>query len=429
MDGRGPSIWDHFAAQPGNVEDGSDGTIACDHFHRWPQDIELMKRLGVDAYRFSVAWPRIFPSGRGPPNEAGLAFYERLVDGLLEAGIRPFLTLYHWDLPQALQEAGGWPARDTSQAFVDYALAVARRLKDRVGYWVTHNEPWCISVLGHLEGVHAPGLQDVDACLRTAHHVLLSHGWAVQALRDELPAEAQAGIVLNLVPAYPASDGAADRQAARRFDARFNRWFLEPLYLGRYPEDGVDDLRAQGDLPDGPLPFVEAGDMEAISTTTDFLGLNYYTRAVLRAEEETTPRSIPAPDPAQFTDMGWEVFPEGMEAVLRDVHESYGPPAIYITENGCAHAAEPDDKGRIQDEARTRFIETHLAAVHRALEGGVPVRGHFVWSLLDNFEWAHGYTKRFGIAWVDYETQRRTLKDSGLRYAEIIGARGWESES
>ncbi|MEM1023021.1 MAG: GH1 family beta-glucosidase [Myxococcota bacterium] len=432
-DGRGDSIWDSFARRAGTISDGSDGSPACDHYRRWADDIDLMRRMGVDAYRFSMAWPRIFPNGRGALNEAGLDFYQRLVDGLLEADIEPMLTLYHWDLPQALQDRGGWPERDTGLAFADYAQLVSRRLGDRVKLWVTHNEPWCISVLGHELGEHAPGLQDVEASLRAAHNVLLSHGWATEAMRTEVPEDARLGIVLNLTPAHPASPSEADREEARRFDARFNRWFLDPLFRGQYPEDGVRDRRLSGELPEGPLPFVQEGDMSTIAVPTDFLGLNYYSRAILRsgalAEADNAPRELDPPSAETLTDMGWEVHPDGLEETLRRLADEYAPPAIYVTENGCAYAMGPDEEGRIRDEQRVEFLEGHLRAVARALEAEVPVAGYFVWSLLDNFEWAHGYTKRFGLAWVDYETQTRTLKDSGLRYAEIIASRGWEYES
>jgi beta-glucosidase len=430
LDGRGESIWDRLCRRPGAIQDASSGDVACDHYRRSQEDVALMARLGLGGYRFSTAWPRILPSGTGRVNEAGLGFYDRLVDQLLAAGVRPLLTLYHWDLPQRLQDRGGWPARDTAKAFVDYAGVVARRLGDRVDLWATHNEPWCISILGHQVGEHAPGWKDPKAAMAAAHHVLLSHGWAVQALKEELPTAAQVGPVLNLTPSYPASSSEADHDAARAFDGVFNRWFLDPLFLGHYPEDVIQDYRKSGTFEPGPLPFVEDGDMQAIGTPFDYLGVNYYSRAILRStaipESQNAPREVFEPADEERTDMMWEVFPEGMTELLLRLVRDYRPSTIYITENGCAYGTGPNEDGRIADARRIAFLEGHLEAVHRAMEAGVPVRGYFLWSLLDNFEWAHGYTKRFGITWVDYETQVRTLKDSAHRYAGIIAEGGFE---
>ncbi len=419
-DGRGESIWDRFCATPGKIIDGSDANVACDHYRRFPEDIELLRWLGVRSYRFSIGWTRILPGGRGQPNEAGLDFYDRLVDRLLACGIDPFVTLNHWDMPQALQDAGGWPARETVHAFVAYAEAVVRRLGDRVQRWCTHNEPWCVSTLGYGNGEHAPGEQHWPRALAAAHHLLLSHGMAVGAMRALAP-RAQLGIVLNLTPGEPASPSRADREATRAFDGTFNRWFLDPLYGRGYPPDVIADHLAAGHLADSLLPFVREGDLHAIATPTDYLGVNYYSRAVLRArvpEAENQPATVVAS--ADRTDMGWEVYPDGLFDTLRRVHKDYAPRQIYVTENGAAYASAPDGDGRIRDVERQRYLWTHFEAVHRAIAEGVPVAGFYVWSLLDNFEWAQGYAKRFGIFWVDYETQARVAKDSAHMCRRII---------
>jgi beta-glucosidase len=424
-DGRGESIWDRFAARPGAIEDGTDARVACDHYRRWPEDVAIMRSLGLNAYRFSVAWPRVLPNGRGAVNAAGLDFYDRLVDGLLEARLAPMATLYHWDLPQALQERGGWGARDTASAFVDYAHAVSMRLGDRVRHWVTHNEPWCVASLGHEHGVHAPGLRDPALALRAAHHLLLSHGWAVPALRRNAPG-GEVGIVLLASHVEPASPGEADREAARQFDGSFNRWYLDPVFRGAYPADAVADRVRSGHLPPGDLPFVQPGDLRAIAAPLDFLGLNYYSRTVLSGAPgpagEPPPRSVPMAPRESLTDMGWEVWPQGLEDLLRRIHREYRPPRIYVTENGAAYADAPDGDGRVRDDRRRAFLAGHLRALHRAVSAGVPVAGYFHWSLLDNFEWGHGFTKQFGLVHVDWATQRRTPKDSAQYYRAVAAA-------
>lgn len=420
-DGRGESIWDRFSHTPGNIIDGSNGDIACDHYHRWPEDIALMKSLGLRAYRFSIAWPRILPDGRGRVNQAGLDFYRRLVDGLLEAGITPFATLYHWDLPQALQDAGGWPARATAEAFVEYADVVSTALGDRVTNWITHNEPWCISFLSHMLGIHAPGLRDPYTALRAAHHVLLSHGWAVPVIRANSPG-AEVGITLNLEWKDAASRSAADLDATRAADSLANRWFLDPLYGRQYPADGVADFADA--LPNG-LDFVEPGDMAAIAVPTDFLGLNYYTRAVNRAEVDDNLPQVIFPDRPR-TDIGWEVYPEGFYKLLNRLHFDYSVPKLYVTENGASYNIGPDAGGRVPDAPRLDYLRRHMAAAHHAIANGVPLAGYFVWSLMDNFEWAEGYTQRFGIVWVDYNTQERLPKDSALWYRQVIADNGYE---
>jgi len=425
-DGKGESIWDRFSHTPGNIEDGTNGDVACDHYHRWREDIALMRSLSIEGYRFSVSWPRIFPKGRGEVNEAGLDFYSRLVDGLLEAGILPFLTLYHWDLPQALQEEGGWPARATAEAFTQYADVVSRNLGDRVKHWITHNEPAVAGFEGHLTGRHAPGIKDAKAALRAVHHLLLSHGCAVPIIRGNSP-KAEVGIALDLVPAVPVSANTADFHACRHFDGYRTRWFLDPLFGRHYPADMIASYIARGRLPAGGPTFVEGGDLDAISTPIDFLGVNYYTRAIIRDKDalnKLPPTAFPAPE-SERTEMGWEVYPEGLYEILNRLHFEYQPRKIYITENGASYSDGPDTGGRVRDYRRTDYLRHHIAATHRAIQNGVPLAGYFVWSLMDNFEWAKGYTQRFGIVWIDYQNQQRILKDSALWYKETIDQNGF----
>ncbi len=426
-DGKGESIWDRFSHTAGTIEDGSSGDVACDHYHRWPEDVALIKSLGIQAYRFSISWPRILPTGRGKVNQAGLDFYSRLVDGLLEAGIAPCVTLYHWDLPQPLQDEGGWPVRPTAEAFADYADVVSRHLGDRVKCWMTHNEPWVAAFVGHAEGRHAPGIRDWPSALRASHHLLLSHGWAVPVIRRNSPA-AEVGIVLNTAPAVPASPSAADYQAWRHFDGLLHRWFLDPLYGWCYPPDVVADCVARGRLRSHSLPFVEEGDLEAIAVPTDFLGINYYSRAVVRDEKASDNLPQTAFPGEERTEMGWEVYPDGLYDILARVYLAYSPPKIYVTENGASYSDGPDADGRILDRRRIAYLRDHLAAAHRAIQVGVPLAGYFVWSVLDNFEWARGYTQRFGIVWVDYATQRRIAKQSALWYNTVIARNGFPLE-
>jgi len=401
-DGRGDSIWDTFCREPGRIRDGSDGDVACDHYHRLEQDLDLIASLGVDAYRFSVAWPRIQPTGTGAANEAGLAFYERLVDGLNRRGVAAHLTLYHWDLPQTLQDAGGWTNRQTAYHFAEYARIVGERLGHKVRSIATLNEPWCSSILSYEIGEHAPGWHDRPAALSAAHHLQLGHGLAMRELRAlKLPADL--GTVLNLGPAYPATP--ADEAAAHVADGRFNRWFLDPIFKGEYPKDIWDGYGAD-------VPTLEAGDFEIIRAPIDFLGVNYYTRSYIAASGEP-------PAGAVNTDMGWEVFPQGLSDLLIRLHADYTLPPIFITENGAAYPDAPDAGGEIHDPERVKYFDLHLQAVLTATEAGVDVRGYFAWSLMDNFEWAYGYSKRFGLVYVDYATQERTLKDSAKWYQAL----------
>ena len=406
-DGKGLSIWDRFCRQPGAIADGSNGEVACAHYQRWQSDLDLVAGLGVGAYRFSVSWPRVRPGGSGAWNDPGLDFYDRLVDGLLARGIAPFLTLNHWDLPDELQAGGGWANRDTVQRFVEYALGIAARLGDRVASLTTHNEPWVMAELGHATGVFAPGLKSRRVAAQVSHHLLLSHGLALQALRAQ-GCRADLGIVLNLAPVQPATDSPADRAQARLEDGRLCRWYLDPLLRGHYPPDVLDDLGADA-------PRIEAGDLQAIRTPMDFLGVNYYTRAVVSAGQPWDVHS----SGREITEMGWEVYPEGLTELLLRLHQDYPVPPIYVTENGAAFQ-DQWLAGRVHDHRRTDYIARHIAAMGEAMRQGVQMGGYLVWSLLDNFEWASGYAKRFGIVHVDYATQARTLKDSALWYRGFL---------
>ncbi|MFN8589010.1 MAG: GH1 family beta-glucosidase [Candidatus Eisenbacteria bacterium] len=421
--GRGESVWDRFAAQPGRVKDGSTPAVACDHFHRWREDVALMRELGLDAYRFSTGWSRVLPTGEGAPNAAGLDYYDQLVDALLAAGITPFVTLNHWDLPQALDDKGGWGARACVDAFVAYAEAVSRRLGDRVKHWITHNEPWCIATLGHEQGAHAPGRKDPAEALRVAHHLLLSHGRAVPVLRAHSPG-AEVGFTTMMVKAEAASDTPADRDAERQCDGLFNRWFLDPLYRGAYPADVIADRVRHGALASPELPFVEPGDLATIATPTDFVGVNYYSRAVVRAGADGRPQGVPQAPPEALTEMGWEVYPRGLSDLLVRVTRDYAPARLYVTENGAAFAdPAPGADGAIADPRRVEYLRTHLSAALDAIAGGAPLAGYFCWSLLDNWEWAEGYTKPFGLHAVDFATQRRTPKHSARFYRDVVAAR------
>lgn len=406
-DGKGPSIWDTFCRVPGAIADASNGNSACDHYRLWESDLDLIEYLGVDAYRFSVSWPRVRPSGSGAWNEKGLRFYENLVDGLIKRGIKPYLTLNHWDLPDALQQQGGWAHRDTVHHFVEYAQGVMARLGDRVIAVTTHNEPWVMATLGHESGIFAPGIQSRATALQVAHHLLLSHGLALQALRAD-GVRSKLGIVLNLSPMFPASAAPEDIEKTRYEDGRLLRWYVDPLFRGAYPSDVLARLGED-------VPAVAAGDMEAIKTPMDFLGVNYYSRSVISASGSWDTKT----GGLDVTDMGWEIYPEGLTELLVRLHSEYKLPPVYITENGAAFKDQVED-GRVHDKQRTDYIARHISAMVEAMKLGVPMAGYMVWSLLDNFEWACGYEKRFGIIHVDYQTQTRTLKDSALWYRGFL---------
>ncbi|WNF27200.1 GH1 family beta-glucosidase [Streptomyces sp. C11-1] len=434
--GRTPSIWDTFSHSPGKVLGGDTGDVAADHFHRYRDDVALMKRLGLKAYRFSVSWSRVQPTGRGPAVERGLDFYRSLVDELLEAGITPVATLYHWDLPQELEDAGGWPERATAERFADYAAVMARALGDRVGMWTTLNEPWCSAFLGYGSGVHAPGRTEPVAALRAAHHLNLAHGRATEALRANLPAAAQLSVTLNLHQVRPLTGGEADADAARRIDAVGNRIFTGPMLRGAYP----DDLLADTEHLLNWSELVHEGDLSAIARPLDVLGVNYYTPTIVstpasgagdtRNDGHGSSEHSPWPGSEHVafhlaegkprTAMNWSVDPDGLYSLLMDVSREHPDLPLMVTENGAAFADDPDEEGRVHDPERIAYLHGHLAAVRRAVAEGADVRGYFLWSLLDNFEWGYGYSKRFGAVYVDYTTQRRTPKSSAHWYSEVI---------
>jgi beta-glucosidase len=414
-DGRGPSIWDTFSHTPGKVDNGDTGDEACGHYHRWAEDLDLMQRLGLRAYRFSVAWPRVQPTGSGPVNPAGLDFYDRLVDGLLERGIEPWLTIYHWDLPQPLEDSGGWPDRQIVERFGEYAGILAGRFGDRVRHWITLNEPEIIATHGYAFGEHAPGRRDWNAALRTAHHIHLAHRAAVEAVRAAAPS-AKVGITLNVAPVEPTSDDPADVAAAERRDAALNRWYLGPTFGHGYPAELVERY---GALLDG----VDASEVAGAAPPIDFLGVNYYARELSRDAPDRGPIGVTWGETSlPKTTMGWEVYPPGLTKILTRVARDYAPKAIAVTENGAAYDDRIGPDGSVDDPERRAYLASHIGAAADALEAGVPLTGYFAWSLLDNFEWARGYSKRFGIVHVDYATKRRKIKSSGHWYRALLAA-------
>ncbi|HEX4439637.1 MAG TPA: GH1 family beta-glucosidase [Thermoanaerobaculia bacterium] len=417
-DGAGPSNWHRFAHTPGLVRGGETGDVACDHYRRWRDDVALMREIGLKAYRFSISWSRVMPEGARLVNERGLDFYRRLVDALVEAGIVPMATLFHWDLPAALEDRGGWLNRDSADWFADYASVVFDALDGGVRLWATLNEPWVVTDGGYYHGVLAPGHRNAFEAPIAAHNLLRAHGAAVAAYRARAPVRSAIGIVVNLAPKHPASDSDADRAAARRGDAYMNRQFLDPVFLGRYPPELPEIFgRAWPQLPDA--------DFNAIRVPLDFVGVNYYTRNVVRGDAKARPDGARAVrQPALHTDMKWEVYPDGLTETLRMVRDRYGPVPLYVTENGAAFADAKPSEGIVDDPLRVAYLREHVAASRRAIDAGVDLRGYFAWSLLDNFEWAEGYSKRFGIVRVDYRTQKRTLKRSALAYRDIIQSNG-----
>jgi beta-glucosidase len=420
-DGKSESIWDRFSHTSSNIQDGSNGDVACDHYHRYQDDVELMAELGMQAYRYSIAWARILPEGRGPINQTGLDFYGRLTDSLLEANIIPFVTLYHWDMPQILEDQGGWPNRETIDAFVEYADIVSRYLGDRVKHWITFNEPFVSAFLGYQYGNHAPGRQEAGSALRAAHHHLVSHGKTVPVIRAN-SSGAEVGITLNMSYQVPGSVSAADAARCRLADGHVNRWFVDPLYGRHYPADMAASYSQQfGESFD----FIQDGDFETIAVPTDFMGLNYYSRHVMR--DEDAPDNLPQTvfeSQENRTDIDWEVYPEGLYQILNRLYFDYQIPKIYITENGASYGDGPDENGRVPDQRRLTYLKEHFEAAHQAISNGVPLAGYFVWSFMDNFEWAYGYSQRFGITWVNYDTQERILKDSALWYKQVISNNG-----
>ncbi|WP_405013910.1 GH1 family beta-glucosidase [Kitasatospora sp. NBC_01539] len=431
--GRTPSIWDTFSRIPGKVDNGDTGDTALEHYHRYREDVALMASLGLGAYRFSLAWPRIVPGGRGPVNEIGLDFYDRLVDELLAAGVDPVATLYHWDLPQQLEDEGGWTNRATAERFAEYAAVAAARLGDRVSLWTTLNEPWCSAFLGYGNGIHAPGRTSPVEALTAHHHLLLAHGLGTAALRSELPSDAQVALTLNLAAVRTLTDDPADAEAARRIDGLANRIFLDPVFHGRYPADVLADTAHVTDWS-----FVRDGDLAEISRPIDALGINYYTPTVVAADDPDNPAvrqdghagdisPWPADRGVRFlpaeggrTAMGWPVDADGLYELLIRLRDDLPGVPLMVTENGAAYDDHPDENGEVHDPERIAYLHGHLDAVRRAIADGTPVNGYFVWSLLDNFEWAFGYGKRFGIVRVDFEDQRRIPKDSARWYAEVM---------
>lgn len=417
-DGRGESIWDRFAHTPGRIRNGDTGDVACDHYHRYADDLDLIANLGLRAYRFSVAWPRVLPEGEGRVNPAGIGFYRRLIEGLLERGVKPVPTLYHWDLPQALQERGGWANRDTAHRYAAYAELMARELGDLAPIWLTQNEPWVAAFFGNTFDLHAPGGSDPATGFRVAHHLLLGHGMAVQALRATLPATAQVGIAVDLYQIDPHTQAPRDLDAARLMDGWRNRLILDPLLRGHYPEDVLDAYATRWGEPD----WLVDGDLAQIATPIDLLGVNFYSRSVVEAggpDDLLGIRIVPPAPPLTAT--GWEVVPDALTTLLLRLRADYGPIPIVITENGAAFA-DALEGGEIADADRMAFLRQHVAAVARARAAGADVRGYFVWSLMDNFEWSEGYSKRFGLIHVDFVTQERRPKASARWYRELIAA-------
>jgi len=406
-DGKGESIWDRFSHTPGKINDGNTADIACDHYHRYEEDIALMRQLGLKAYRFSTAWSRVLPNGRGRINSKGLDFYDRLVDRLCAANIEPLLTLYHWDLPQALQDEGGWENRNTAHAFADYTALMLKRLGDRVNYWTTFNEPSVITFIGYLTGEHAPGFKDRRMAYQVAHHLMLAHGLGMQTIRAIKP-DANAGIVLNLWMAEPASNSAEDLAAANKFWDENETLFLDPLFKGHYPPAVYDMLGKN-------MPNIQDGDMALIAQKMDYVGINYYSRNVLSAKGK-----VEKIEGSEYTEMGWEVCAPALRRMLVKINSEYNLPPIYITENGVAFKDEVSADGKIHDPRRIDYLKQHFIQTRLAMLDGVDVRGYMVWSLMDNFEWGHGFSKRFGLAYTDYTTQKRIIKDSGEWYAEAV---------
>lgn len=417
-DGRKPSIWDTFSHTPGRVADNENGDVASDHYHRWKEDISLMSELGIKAYRFSTAWPRILPDGTGNVNKKGLDFYDRMVDELLKRKIEPYVCLFHWDLPQVLQDKGGWPNREITSYFAEYARVVAGRLGDRVKVWFTHNEPWVAAFVGHFLGEHAPGSKDIKAAVRSLHHILLSHGLAVDVIRSEVKQSVRIGITLNLIPVHPATDSKKDRAAADRVDMFMNRIVLDPLLKGTSPiqESSIAKLLTE--------KLIQDGDLEKIRQL-DILGVNYYSRAMMKHDPKFPIVNVAQvqPEGNEYSGM-WEIYPEGMYDILKQVWAYHPTCELMITENGVPVPDGVDFDGRVRDERRICYLQNHISQVHRAIQDGIPIKGYFHWSMMDNFEWALGYGPRFGLVYVDFKTQKRILKDSGRWFAQVIRNNG-----
>jgi len=413
-DGRSPSIWDTFSKTPGNVYDGHTGDIACDHYHRFKEDVELLKEIGVDSYRFSISWSRIFPE-KGKYNPKGMKFYKELVNELNKKGIRPMATLYHWDLPEWAYKMGGWLNRDSVSWFKEYAIKVFEELNDSVRFWITHNEPFCTSILGYAKGEHSPGHKDMREALIVSHHVLLSHGVVVKAFRKFGFKDSEIGIALNLTPFYPASDSKEDKDAAFRADGLTNRWFLDSIFKTSYPED----MKKVFNKFVGEFDFVKDGDLQTISTKNDFLGVNYYTRNIIKFSQNSELKYEQVHGNFERTAMDWEICPEALRDIIIRIREEYTKVPIYITENGAAFDDVLSKEKRVHDFKRIEYVRRHLIEIAKLNEQGANIKGYYLWSFMDNFEWTYGYSKRFGIVFVDYETQERILKDSAIWYKNI----------
>ncbi len=411
--GREPSIWDTFCEMPGKIKDGSSGAAACNHYHLYKEDVKLMKTLNAEAYLFSIAWPRVMKGGVFNPE--GIDFYSRLVDELLESGIEPFAKLYHWDLPQSLQDKGGWVNRDTAFRFTEYADAVSRKLGDRVKKWISHNEPWCVSFLGMLHGEFAPGYGDLKDTLTASHNLLLSHGLAAVPIRSNVD-KLEYGIGPNYLPVYPASDSDEDNAAAARFDGYFNRWFFDPVFGKGYPNDMLE-------FYGNSMPAVSDEDIKAIAVPLDFIGINYYNALMIKQSPGSgllETESVPMQKVEHSADR--EIYPQGLYDTLMSIQSDYSPKAVYITENGAAFDDPAPADGRVHDESRVNFLRDHFSIAQKALQDGVPLKGFFVWSLLDNFEWSSGYSLKYGVVHVDMDTQKRTVKDSGFWCRDVFGS-------
>jgi len=418
-DGKLESIWDRFAKTPGKIKDTEHAEIACDHYNRWKEDFDLLEKLGVNSYRFSISWPRVVQSDLKQGNPKGIEYYDRLVDDLLSRNIDPFVTLNHWDIPQGFQEKGGWVDRESIEYFLDYVDIITNNLGDRVKNWITHNEPWIIAYLGYNEGTHAPGYKSLEKTLAVNHHLLLSHGLSVPIIRENSK-DSKVGIALNLNPAYPASSSEADIKAAQLFDEYFNAWYLEPLYGNQYPENIIKSWKNEGKLTQG-LDFIKDDDFKVISEPTDFLGINYYSRAIIRCSKTEKHKNLPVEIvPGEKTKFDWEVFPQGLEELLVRINKDYSPKSIFITENGASYDSDIQGTEDINDVKRIEYLESHIHACKKAVDQGVPLQGYFCWSLMDNFEWAEGLNHRFGLIHVDFDTQKRIPKRSYKWYRKFL---------
>jgi len=418
-DGKLESIWDRFCKTPGKIKDMEHAEAACDHYNRWKEDFDLLENLGVNSYRFSISWPRIVQSDLKQANQKGIEYYDKIVDDLLSRNIDPFVTLNHWDIPQKFQDKGGWVERESIKYFLDYVDIITNKLGDRVKNWITHNEPWIIAYLGYNEGTHAPGFKSLQKTLAVNHHLLLSHGLSVPIIRENSK-NSQVGIALNLTPAYPASSSKADKEAAQLFDEQFNAWYLDPLYGKKYPKKIIECWKDRGELKND-FDFIQDDDFKVIAEPTDFLGVNYYSRAIIRCSKTDMHKNLPIEIvPGEKTKFDWEVFPEGLEELLIRLKKDYSPESIYITENGASYDYNVQEMGKINDTKRIEYLQSHIHACKRAVEKGVPLKGYFCWSLMDNFEWSEGFNHRFGLVHVDFDTQKRIPKHSYKWYRKFL---------